>query len=51
MLRQIRFVFEQYKEKGGTYFEEVIKDAGHAPHIEKFDEFNALLRQFIKQNT
>ncbi len=50
MLKQIRFVFEQYKEKGGVYFEEVIKDAGHSPHIEKFDEFNALLMKFLKQN-
>lgn len=50
MISQIRYVLEQYKENGGRYYEVVMKDCAHAPHIEKFDEFNELLKNFIKAN-
>jgi len=50
MITQTRFVFEKYKEKGGKYFEVVIKDTAHSPHIEKRKEFNKILVNFIKEN-
>ncbi|MFU2158339.1 MULTISPECIES: alpha/beta hydrolase [Caldisericum] len=50
MVSQMRFVLEQYKENGGKYFEEVMKDCAHSPHIEKFEEFNRLLTKFIEEN-
>jgi pimeloyl-ACP methyl ester carboxylesterase len=43
MVGQIRHVLKKYEAVGGSYEEVVIQDAGHAPFIEKPDEFNALL--------
>jgi pimeloyl-ACP methyl ester carboxylesterase len=51
MLEQIRTVLEAYEEKGGSYEEEVIPDAGHTPFIEKPDEFNALFHGFLEMHT
>ena len=50
MLEQIRAVLETYEEKGGSYEEEVIPDAGHSPFIEKPDEFNELFHGFLKKH-
>ncbi len=47
MLRQTRAVLEQYAAAGGWYRELVIDDAGHAPFIEKPDEFNAAFHAFL----
>jgi len=47
MLGQTRVVLEQYAAAGGHYRELVIQDAGHAPFIEKPDEFNALFHTFL----
>jgi pimeloyl-ACP methyl ester carboxylesterase len=44
MVGQIRHVLKKYEAVGGSYEEVVIQDAGHAPFIEKPDEFNALLQ-------
>ena len=49
MVTQTRFILNKYRENGGQFYEEVIKDSAHAPHIEKFDEFNTLLKKFIKE--
>lgn len=48
MVTQTRYVLEKYKENGGTYEEIVFEDAGHGPHIEKAEEFNSKLVDFIK---
>ena len=47
MLRQIRVVLEDYRKKGGIFREQVIRDAGHTPFIEKPVEFNQLLLDFL----
>jgi len=47
MLGQIRNVLSKYAAAGGSYKEVVIEDAGHAPFIEKPEEFDAVLHAFI----
>lgn len=47
MVSQIRAVLEKYKEGGGSYRETVIEDCGHAPHVEKPEEFRELLFGFL----
>ena len=47
MLGQIRHVLEKYAAAGGSYREVVIEDAGHAPFVEKPEEFNTILHAFI----
>jgi pimeloyl-ACP methyl ester carboxylesterase len=47
MLSQIRNVLERYAAAGGSYREVVIEDTGHAPFIEKPEEFNAILHAQI----
>ena len=51
MLKQTRKVFEDYKAKGGNYYEVVVKDVAHSPHVEKPEEFVATLSDFISDNT
>ena len=48
MLRQIRTVLENYRKKGGIFRERVIQDAGHTPFLEKPDEFNRHLLDFLR---
>lgn len=48
MLRQIRFVLEDYCRKGGVFREQVIRDAGHTPFIEKPLEFNRIFLDFLR---
>jgi pimeloyl-ACP methyl ester carboxylesterase len=48
MLGQIRNVLEKYAAAGGSYKEVVIEDAGHAPFIEKPEEFNAVFHAHIE---
>jgi pimeloyl-ACP methyl ester carboxylesterase len=45
MVAQTRAVLERYAAGGGVYREVVIEDAGHGPHIEKHDEFMALIAE------
>jgi pimeloyl-ACP methyl ester carboxylesterase len=47
MLKQTRAVLERYAAAGGWYREVVIDDAGHAPFIEKPNEFNAAFHAFL----
>ncbi|KIG11957.1 Beta-ketoadipate enol-lactone hydrolase [Enhygromyxa salina] len=47
MVEQTRAVFDRYAAAGGAYTEVVIADAGHGPHIEKYDEFMVALNGFL----
>lgn len=51
MISQTRRVLESYKDNGGKYYEEVIKDTAHSPHVEKPEEFLKILISFINSNT
>lgn len=46
MVAQTRAVLEQYQAGGGDYREVVFADTGHGPHIEKHDQFMALIKEF-----
>jgi len=48
MIAQIRAVLEQYQANGGCFEEHVIAGAAHAVHVEKPEEFNALLSEFLQ---
>jgi pimeloyl-ACP methyl ester carboxylesterase len=47
MLAQIRAMLDRYAANGGRYQEVVLDDCGHAPLIEKREEFVATLRPFL----
>ena len=47
MLTQLRAVLDQYRANGGSYEERIFADCGHAPLIEKADEFRAALLAFL----
>jgi len=47
MLGQIRCVLETYRKEGGAFRERIIQNAGHTPFIEKPDEFNRALLDFL----
>lgn len=47
MLSQLRAVLDRYAASGGRYEEVLIADCGHAPLLEKQDEFLARLRPFL----
>lgn len=47
MLSQTRALLERYEAAGGSFREVVIEDAGHAPFLEKPEEFNRLLADQI----
>lgn len=47
MVSQIRDVLEAYEAAGGSYREIVYQQAGHGPHIDHAEEFNANLRSTI----
>jgi pimeloyl-ACP methyl ester carboxylesterase len=48
MLGQTRAVLEKYAAAGGAYKEVVIEDAGHAPFLEKPEEFNRAFHAHIR---
>jgi pimeloyl-ACP methyl ester carboxylesterase len=50
MVSQTRAVLEAYVHNGGSYREEVIEDCGHAPHVEKPEEFRQALFNFLKKH-
>ncbi|MBI4787342.1 MAG: alpha/beta hydrolase [Chloroflexi bacterium] len=47
MIGQTRAVLDRYAARGGKYREVVIQDAGHAPYVDRLDEFNALLHAHL----
>jgi pimeloyl-ACP methyl ester carboxylesterase len=49
MVSQTRVVLEAYVQNGGSYREEVIKDCGHSPHVEKPEEFRQALFGFLDE--
>ncbi|MGC5328047.1 alpha/beta hydrolase [Brevibacillus sp. SYSU BS000544] len=50
MVKQIRFVLENYKNNGGTYEEYIVADAGHSPHIEKAEEVYEKIVHFLRDS-
>jgi pimeloyl-ACP methyl ester carboxylesterase len=48
MVSQMRGVLEAYKAAGGSYWETVLADCGHSPHIEKPEEFQSAFQKHIK---
>lgn len=51
MLVQTRAVLERYRTNGGRYEEEVIEDAGHAPHIEQPEAFLEAFVSSVRRNS
>lgn len=47
MVSQMRAVLARYQANGGRYQEVVYADCGHAPHIEKAEEFAATFLAFV----
>ena len=47
MVSQLRTVLDEYTAEGGRYWEKVIQDAGHSPHLEKPDEFRQMLLEHL----
>ncbi len=47
MLRQIRAMLDAYRANGGVYEELVFEDCGHAPLIEKPEQFRLAFRNFL----
>ncbi len=51
MLAQTRAVLDRYAANGGRYEEEIIEDAGHAPHIEQPEAFLEAFVSFVRRNS
>lgn len=49
MVDQSRTVLDRYTAAGGWYREVVMNDVGHAPFIEKPEEFNSIFHPFISE--
>jgi pimeloyl-ACP methyl ester carboxylesterase len=47
MLDQISYVLDEYEKAGGTVTRALIEDAGHSPFLEKPEEFNRILHDFL----
>jgi len=47
MLGQTRALLERYRERGGSFREEVFEGCGHGPQIERPQRWIELLREFI----
>lgn len=50
MLRQIRAVLDRYRANGGQYDEVVYDDCGHAPLLEKSEQFRGTLSHFLQSH-
>jgi pimeloyl-ACP methyl ester carboxylesterase len=50
MIAQTRAVLDKYAATGGFYEEIVMAETGHAPFIEKLDEFNEIFHAFIQKS-
>lgn len=48
MKAQTRAVLDRYRENGGTYREVALPEAGHAPHLDEADTFDAELARHIR---
>jgi pimeloyl-ACP methyl ester carboxylesterase len=48
MVAQTRAVLDAYRNHGGQYWEEVVADCGHSPHIEKPVAFQKLVFAFLE---
>ncbi len=51
MVAQMRAVLDEYAAGGGAYREEAIPDCGHTPHVERPEEFQRLLFDFLGEQT
>jgi pimeloyl-ACP methyl ester carboxylesterase len=49
MVGQTRQVLDRYRAKGGRYEEHVFADCGHSPHLERPQEFLALVGGFLER--
>ncbi|NUO56314.1 MAG: alpha/beta hydrolase [Hamadaea sp.] len=47
MVRQTREVLDRYAAAGGSYREFTFEGVGHSPHIERPEEFAAILREHV----
>jgi pimeloyl-ACP methyl ester carboxylesterase len=47
MVGQMRGVLDRYRAAGGRATEHVLADCGHSPHLERPDEFLALVSDFL----
>ncbi len=48
MVTQMRTLLDAYRAAGGAYWEQVIADCGHSPHIEKPEEFQARFAEHLR---
>jgi len=48
MVSQMRGMLETYKSAGGQFWEVVLPDCGHSPHIEKPQEFQAAVLKHLQ---
>jgi pimeloyl-ACP methyl ester carboxylesterase len=51
MVGQMRTVLDAYAAAGGHYWEKVVAECGHSPHIEHPDEFQAALLAHLEHAT
>lgn len=51
MVSQTRAMLESYVRSGGCCQEEVIKNCGHSPHIEKATKFRRILFRFLEAHS
>jgi pimeloyl-ACP methyl ester carboxylesterase len=49
MVGQMRHVLDRYRAKGGRYEEHMLLDCGHSPHLERPQEFLALVGGFLER--
>jgi pimeloyl-ACP methyl ester carboxylesterase len=49
MVGQTRYVLDRYRAAGGRYEEHVFQDCGHSPHLERPQEFQALVGDFLQE--
>ena len=47
MVGQMRAMLDRYRAAGGRYEEHLLADCGHSPHLERPDEFLALVTGFL----
>ncbi|MEV8513134.1 alpha/beta hydrolase [Dactylosporangium sp. NPDC051484] len=47
MVAQTRAVLQRYAEKGGSFREIVYEGVGHSPHVERPEDFAAILREIV----
>ena len=48
MLAQTRAVLDKYRAAGGSYREIIIPAAGHAPYLDKLEEFNRIFHEHLQ---